>query len=242
MRIGHEWCGSVSAVGDGVDEGWIGRRVTGDTMLGCGRCRRCGTGLQHVCEDRFEIGIRGGWPGALAEQLPVPVTALHALPDAVDAVAGALVEPGGNALRAVEGATLGPGARLLVLGPGTIGLLAARFALAKGAEVHVMGLSEPSLDFARTLGVHGAWTCERLPALPFDAVSQGQQRRLDLALALAGRPGLILLDEPTNHLSSALVDELTDAIRATSAAVVVATHDRQLLRDLADWPELLWPR
>ncbi|MFE0592934.1 ATP-binding cassette domain-containing protein [Micromonospora echinospora] len=73
---------------------------------------------------------------------------------------------------------------------------------------------------------------------PVGRLSQGQQRRLDLALALAGRPGLILLDEPTNHLSSALVDELTDAIRTTSAAVVVATHDRQLLRDLADWPRL----
>ncbi|MDT0444648.1 ABC-F family ATP-binding cassette domain-containing protein [Streptomyces johnsoniae] len=73
---------------------------------------------------------------------------------------------------------------------------------------------------------------------PVGRMSQGQQRRLDLALALAGRPGLILLDEPTNHLSSALVDELTDAIRDTSAAVVVATHDRQLLRDLAEWPRL----
>lgn len=73
---------------------------------------------------------------------------------------------------------------------------------------------------------------------PTARLSQGQQRRLDLALALAERPGLILLDEPTNHLSSALVDELTDAIRATSAAIVVATHDRQLLTDLADWPRL----
>ncbi|MFH8294302.1 ABC-F family ATP-binding cassette domain-containing protein [Streptomyces sp. NPDC018059] len=73
---------------------------------------------------------------------------------------------------------------------------------------------------------------------PVGRMSQGQRRRLDLALALAGRPGLILLDEPTNHLSSTLVDELTEAIRATSAAVVVATHDRQLLRDLADWPRL----
>lgn len=73
---------------------------------------------------------------------------------------------------------------------------------------------------------------------PTARMSQGQQRRLDLALALAGRPGLILLDEPTNHLSSALVDELTNAIRDTSATVVVATHDRQLLRDLADWPRL----
>lgn len=73
---------------------------------------------------------------------------------------------------------------------------------------------------------------------PVGRMSQGQQRRLDLALALAGRPGLILLDEPTNHLSSTLVDELTNAIRDTSAAIVVATHDRQLLRDLADWPRL----
>ncbi|MBP2368577.1 ABC-F family ATP-binding cassette domain-containing protein [Pseudonocardia parietis] len=71
---------------------------------------------------------------------------------------------------------------------------------------------------------------------PVGRMSQGQQRRLDLALALAGRPGTILLDEPTNHLSSALVDELTEAIRGTGAAVVVATHDRQLLRDLAGWP------
>ncbi|CAM5720896.1 ABC transporter ATP-binding protein OS=Streptomyces alboniger OX=132473 GN=CP975_04285 PE=4 SV=1 [Streptomyces alboniger] len=73
---------------------------------------------------------------------------------------------------------------------------------------------------------------------PVGRLSQGQQRRLDLALALAGRPGLILLDEPTNHLSSTLVDEVTRALRGTSAAVVVATHDRQLLRDLADWPRL----
>ncbi|AZM51890.1 ABC transporter [Streptomyces sp. WAC 01529] len=73
---------------------------------------------------------------------------------------------------------------------------------------------------------------------PVGRMSQGQRRRLDLALALAGRPGLLLLDEPTNHLSSALVDEVTEAVHATSAAVVVATHDRQLLRDLADWPRL----
>ncbi|GHE39599.1 ABC transporter ATP-binding protein [Streptomyces longispororuber] len=73
---------------------------------------------------------------------------------------------------------------------------------------------------------------------PVGRLSQGQRRRLDLALVLAGRPGLVLLDEPTNHLSPALVDELTAAVRTTSAAVVVATHDRQLLRDLADWPRL----
>src|SRR6478752_1751274 len=170
MRIGHEWCGTVSAVGPGVDPSWIGRRTTGDTMLGCGHCRRCLGGLQHVCEDRFEIGIRGGFPGALAEQLAVSASALHPLPDTVDVVAGALVEPGGNALRSVWGANLTPGDRVLVLGPGTIGLLVGMFALAQGAEVHLMGRSERSLTFARSLGFHGVWSADKLPGLPWDAV------------------------------------------------------------------------
>jgi len=170
MRLGHEWCGAVSAVGDGVDPAWVGQRVTGDTMLGCGRCHRCRTGRQHVCEDRFEIGVRGGWPGALAAQLPVPVTALRALPDSVGPAAGAMVEPGGSALRAVQAAGLDPGDTVLVLGAGTIALLVAQFALACGALVHVLGLTQPSLDFARTLGVQGAWTAAELPAIPFDAV------------------------------------------------------------------------
>ena len=69
-------------------------------------------------------------------------------------------------------------------------------------------------------------------------LSMGQQRRLDLALVLATRPHVLLLDEPTNHLSIALVDELTEALGATQAAVVLSTHDRQLLRDVEDWPSL----
>ena len=170
IRLGHEWCGTVSAVGDGVEPGWLGQRVTGDTMLGCGTCGRCRGGRAHVCEDRYEVGIRGGFAGALAEQLAMPVTALHTLPDAVDGVAGALVEPGGSALRAFWGAGLEPGERVLVLGPGTIGLLVAMFALAHGAQVHMLGLTRESLDFASTLGVHGAWTAADLPRLPFDAV------------------------------------------------------------------------
>lgn len=170
MRLGHEWCGTVSAVGDGVDPSWLGRRTTGDTMLGCGRCRRCTAGRQHVCEDRYEIGIRGGFPGALAERMAIPVTALQPLPDAVDDVAGALVEPGGNALRSVWAADLHPGDRALVMGPGTIGLLVAMLARAQGAEVHLVGRSQRSRDFAAGLGFAGVWTFDDLPTLPWDAV------------------------------------------------------------------------
>jgi threonine dehydrogenase-like Zn-dependent dehydrogenase len=170
MRLGHEWCGVVSEVAAGVDEKWLGRRVTADTMLGCGDCRLCLKGRQHLCERRCEIGVRGGWPGALAEKLAVPLSALHRLPDTVDNVAGAMAEPGGNALRAAEATGARPGSRILVFGPGTIGLLAAQFAMACGAEVDVVGLKPESLDLARRLGVHTAWNAQELPHELYDAV------------------------------------------------------------------------
>jgi threonine dehydrogenase-like Zn-dependent dehydrogenase len=206
MRLGHERCGTVIAVGDGADPGWVGRRVMGDTMLGDGTCRRCRRGHQHVCENRQEVGVRGGRPGALAEQLAVPATSLHPLPDAVDPVLGAaLVEPGGNALRSASAASLQPGERVLVLGPGTIGLLVAMFARAAGSDVHLLGPAEPALAFSRTLGFDNAWTADNLPDLPFDAVIDASNapqlpaRALELVepagrvvyVGLAGSPSLL---------------------------------------------------
>jgi len=73
---------------------------------------------------------------------------------------------------------------------------------------------------------------------PLRELSAGQRRRFDLARALLAVPHVLLLDEPTNHLSIDLVDELTQALRVTPAAVVVATHDRRMREDFADWPTL----
>jgi threonine dehydrogenase-like Zn-dependent dehydrogenase len=102
--------------------------------------------------------------------LPVPVSALQLLPDAVDVTAGAMVEPAGNAVRAVSAARLSAGDRVLVLGPGTIGLLVAQFASAAGADAHLLGLPGRFLDFARTLGFAGVWTQDDVPDVAFDAV------------------------------------------------------------------------
>ena len=203
LRPGHEWCGVVSAVGSD-DARWLGQRVTGDTMLGCRQCERCRRGRQHICENRYEIGVLGGWDGAVAEQLLVPVTALHALPDSVDDTAGAMVEPGANSRRAADSAVTSDDCRVAVFGPGTIGLLAASFAAALGAEVHVIGRSPAGLDLARTLGLT-AWNLADLPKMRFDSVIDGTDgaeipsAAIDLVepggrvicVGLAGQPSLI---------------------------------------------------
>ncbi len=222
VRLGHEWCGVVSEVGAGVDPTWLGRRTTGDTMLGCGRCHRCRSGRQHVCARREEVGIRNGRPGALAERLAVPLSSLQPLPDAVDDVAGALVEPGANAVRAVRAAALTPGGRLLVVGPGTIGLLVALVARAEGADVRLLGLDESSLVFARSLGFPTGSAREDPPAPPGPMDGTGATRT---GGAVAG--------------FDAVVDASTGPDVPAWAADVVEPGGRVVLVGIATTPSLL---
>jgi 2-desacetyl-2-hydroxyethyl bacteriochlorophyllide A dehydrogenase len=207
LRPGHEWTGRVSSLGQGVDPGLLGRRVTGDTMLGCGVCGLCSRGRQHLCADRGELGVRDGRPGALAERLAFPARFLQVIPEHVSVAAAAMVEPGGNALRAADAAAVPAGQRLLVLGAGTIGLLVTLFALASGAEVHVAGKRETSLRLARQLGARarGLDELESLSRLTFtavvDATSDASGPRTGLRfiepggrlvlIGLAGEPSLI---------------------------------------------------
>ena len=163
VRIGHEWCGRVVEVGGGVDPSWTGALVTGDTMIGCGRCDRCRAGKHHVCEDRLELGIRDGLPGALAERLLLPEVALRRLPDEMDPDAGALIEPAGSALRAVRAARLSPDAAVCIWGSGTLGLLALQFALAEGAVVDVVGIRPEQLNLAAALGARSTYLPDEVP-------------------------------------------------------------------------------
>jgi threonine dehydrogenase-like Zn-dependent dehydrogenase len=194
LRLGHEWTGTVTAVGSSSLESWIGKRVTGDTMLGCGHCRYCLGGHQHVCLDRFEVGITDGWPGALAEQLLIPARFAYEIPDTVSVTAAALVEPGGNSLRAVEATGLSAGERLLILGSGTIGLLAAQCAIARGLDVHVAGDRATSLELARTLGVEHTHSLDAVPEDAYAAVIDATSSEFAPALAtrLVDRAGRVV--------------------------------------------------
>lgn len=156
MRLGHEWTGTVISVGAGTDAKLIGRRFIGDVMLGCGECKRCITGRQHTCDSRFEVGIRNGWSGALAEQLAIPARFLHEIPDSFDDTIGALVEPGANAWRVADAAQAAPGKQILIWGTGTIGLLTAQFCIAMGATVHMVGKDPVTIKLALEVGAASA--------------------------------------------------------------------------------------
>lgn len=210
LRLGHEWTGRVAAAGSPEDEGWIGKRVTGDTMLGCGHCEYCQSGNHHVCPNRFEVGVRDGWDGALAERMLIPSKFAYEIPEHVSLTSAALVEPAGNSLRAVRAAALLPGQKLLILGSGTIGLLAALFALADGVEVHVGGVREGSLALARSLGVQHTWQFDELAngrSDEFDAVIEATSNADMPALSVrltkpAGRVVYVGLSSNPSHIDT----------------------------------------
>jgi threonine dehydrogenase-like Zn-dependent dehydrogenase len=184
LQLGHEWCGRVIEIGSQVDEKWRGKLITGDTMLGCQRCDRCTSGYQYLCHDRDEVGIRNGYPGALAERLVIPEFAAHLLPDDLDPALGAMVEPTGNALRSVDATGLSQGERLLIFGPGTIGLLCALIAQSRGVEVHLIGIEDRSLEFARQFGFAGVHHINSIPQLPVHGIIDATFNNAVPALAL----------------------------------------------------------
>jgi len=149
---GHEWSGEIAAVGDGVDGLAPGERVTGETHLGCGRCERCRAGRLSSCESVRRVGI-GDLPGGCAEYLTVPASSLHRLPDGVGFVTAAVLEPVTVALHAVTRAGLWGGEHVVVVGSGTIGLLATAVSRSLGAgRVTLLGTREERLAVGRRMG------------------------------------------------------------------------------------------
>lgn len=144
---GHEFAGDVVALGLGATGPPVGTRVGVEAHVGCGACARCREGLYNLCLSygKRETGhahIGFTVPGGLAEYVAVPVAALHALPAGVSYAAGAWTDNLGVALWALERGRIAAGDRVVVVGPGAIGLCAAQLARALGASVTLVGRGE----------------------------------------------------------------------------------------------------
>ena len=140
--VGHEWSGTVAAVGDSVHNVQIGDLVVGDISIGCGVCQNCLRGLYHLCSDRTELGVIR-YDGAFADYLKTKGKSVYRVPEGITPAEAALTEPAATALYGIRKLQLEPGDRVAVLGDGTIGLLAAQFANhCGGSRVAVIALKD----------------------------------------------------------------------------------------------------
>lgn len=151
LIMGHEFAGTIAAVGERVSKFTAGDRVTANPLVSCGSCSDCRAGHANLCEARSLIGA--GRPGAFAEYVVVPEGNLYALPDHLTFDEGALAEPLACAVRIVRLAQVSPVDSLLIVGAGPIGLLTLIAARIYGVKkVAVMDLNKERLSIVERLG------------------------------------------------------------------------------------------
>ena len=210
---GHEATGTVVALGEQVAGLAEGQRVLLKPNVACGDCANCRAGRSNACAHLTWIGCDPslGWAGAMADYFVAPERNLFRVPDGVDDRTAALVECLATPVHAVRIAGPVEGARVVVLGAGTIGVLCVVAALRAGAgTVVVTDLDPGKLDRARRAGAHGA-------------VSAGDPDVDEQVLAALGGPADVVLDCVTNERS---LNQAVALLRRAGTLAVVGVPPR----------------
>jgi 2-desacetyl-2-hydroxyethyl bacteriochlorophyllide A dehydrogenase len=215
---GHEWAGSVAAVGSNVTETGPGDQVVCEGIIPCLRCRRCKAGETNLCENYDQLGFTR--PGGYGEYVAVPRHVVHRLPPNVSLDAGVLVEPAAVVLRGILRGRAAPGESVGVVGVGTLGALAVTLLhLSAPAAILAYGIREEELELARRLGAG------KTVNVAEEAPEEGT---LDLVLECAGSVSAV-------ELATRLVREGGRIVQlgiAGKGAMLEIPADRIALRDV----------
>lgn len=196
---GHEPAGVIEAIGPGAASPPRGTRVAVEPIRGCGACPTCLGGRYAICRDARLAGVH--LPGGLAEFLVVPAENVYPIPAELDARIAALAEPMAVVVHALHRVAFQPRQRVLVLGAGSVGLLAAAAARRLGADdVWVSARHPHQAELARAVGAtrvlsEAEATPEKLDGIgreaPIDVVVETVGGSADTlrAAAAAVRPG-----------------------------------------------------
>lgn len=203
---GHEYVGTVVAVGEQVTRWQAGDRVVGGASVRCGRCEHCLAGRPSLCLERATPGLNP-FQGAFARYKRDDEAELVALPEGMSPRAAALTEPLAVALHAITRSGVDHGQRALVFGAGPIGALLIAALRAKGIER--VGVVEPNStrrDLAVAVGATDAYTPDELPVFdqadpggisadPFDVVFEcsGKRIAMEAGLCQLKRGGTLVL-------------------------------------------------
>ena len=227
LTPGHEWVATVVGLGPGVSGFAIGDRVVGECSIGCGACEVCRAGAYHRCPSRRETGVMK-LDGALAQRMTFPARAAHRVPDRVDSLDAALVEPLAVAFRAVQRCNPSAGSTALVVGAGAVGqlicqVLSTRF----DVTAHVLETNPHRLAQAESFG----------------AVECGRRRSYAYVMEASGTVmGLAAAHERLAPGGRMVVVSLTGQRTVPLPVDQIVVQDQELIGSLGSpgvWPEVL---
>ena len=148
---GHETCGTIVAVGDGVVDYKVGDSIAVECHLACWNCPRCEEGNAHICENGSIFGVHSN--GAFAPYFTVPANNARKSPEGLSAGYASIQDPLGNAIHTLTGGPV-KGSTVAIHGLGPIGLFAVNAAKAMGASkvIAIDWANQYRMDIARSLG------------------------------------------------------------------------------------------
>jgi threonine dehydrogenase-like Zn-dependent dehydrogenase len=218
LIMGHEFAGTVAAIGADVFDLALGDRVTVNPLSGCGECVLCRMGLENLCPKRQIIGIHR--PGAFAELVAAPAASCTRLSQGMSLVAGSLAEPLGCGVRAARVGAVEAGSRVLVLGAGTIGLMCIAAARKAGGSVTLA--ADPNVGRLKTAAQWGAENlCDTRPSLGRDSADDAAEvaRRLTNGLGVD-----VAIDAVGTDTSRRVA---VRAVRPGGTVVLVGLHEAE---------------
>jgi threonine dehydrogenase-like Zn-dependent dehydrogenase len=224
---GHEWTGTIAAVGEGVDSWSVGERVVGGSSPKCGTCRRCLEGKPSQCENR-NSPITDNGDGAFAEFILVRATGVLRLPESLSARHAALAEPLAVALHGITRSGVAPGDTVMVFGAGPIGALTVAALRAMGVD-HITvvephqgrqalaaGIGASEVIDPSELETFPSWEPEKLSPRAVHVVLEcsGHKAAIETGFHQLLRGGILVMvgagiDHPTFDPNRMILNELT---------------------------------
>jgi threonine dehydrogenase-like Zn-dependent dehydrogenase len=207
--LGHEFVGEVI---EGPAD-WVGRRVVGEINVACGACDMCRRGISTQCRQRRVLGILN-YDGAFADAFRLAARNLHAVPDSIPDEMAVFTEPLAAACQILEAVHIQPHDRVILLGAGKLGMLAAQVLRLTGCDLSVVVRRESQADLLAGWGIRAVGR-DSIPEGEADVVVDctGNASGFAESLALARPRGTIMLKStytgiPSADLTRVVVDEI----------------------------------
>jgi threonine 3-dehydrogenase len=185
MVVGHEYLGTIEAIGRDVTALKIGQRVSGEGHIVCGFCRNCRAGRGHLCRNTLGVGVNR--PGAFADYVAIPASNAYLIPDSIPDEIAAILDPLGNAVHTALSFDL-VGEDVLITGAGPIGLMAIAICRHVGARnIVITDVNDYRLALARQMGATRAVRADRQTLR--EVMSEiDMHEGFDVGLEMSGNP------------------------------------------------------